>query len=59
MAKFIYYAAIVGAVSSLVLLFGVAGASDTGASMTDILPRAVMYLVCFVLCSVLDHAIKN
>ena len=59
MVKFIHYAAIVGAVSSLILLFGVAGASDTGASMTDILPRAVMYISCFVLCSVLSHAIKN
>lgn len=59
MAKFIHYAAIVGSVASLILLFGVAGASDTGAPMTDILPRAVLYLVCFGLCSVLSHAIKN
>lgn len=59
MAKFIHYAAIVGAVASLILLFGVAGASDTGAPMTDIFPRVVLYLVCFVLCSVLSHAIKN
>lgn len=59
MTKFIYYAAIVGAVASLVLLFGVAGASDTGAPMTDILPRAVLYLVCFVLCSVLSYITKN
>lgn len=59
MAKFIYYAAIFGAVASLVLLFGVAGASDTGAPMTDIFPRAVMYVLCFVLCSGLSHAAKN
>ena len=59
MVKFIHYAAIVGAVASFVLLFGVAGASDTGAPMTDIFPRAVLYLVCFALCSVLSHAIKN
>ena len=59
MVKFIHYAAIVGAVASLILLFGVAGASDTGAPMTDIFPRVVLYLVCFVLCSVLSHAIKN
>ena len=59
MAKFIYYAAIFGAVSSLVLLFGVAGASDTGAPMAEIFPRAVMCLICFVLCSVLSHVTKN
>lgn len=59
MTKFIHYAAIVGAVASLVLLFGVAGASDTGAPMTDILPRAVLYLVCFGLCSVLSYITKN
>lgn len=59
MAKFIHYAAIVGAVASFVLLFGLAGASDTGAHMADIFPRAVMCLICFVLCSVLSHAIKN
>ena len=59
MVKFIHYAAIVVGVASLVLLFGVAGASDTGAPMTDIFPRAVLYLVCFVLCSVLSHTIKN
>lgn len=59
MSKLIHYAAIVGGVASLVLLFGVAGDSDIGAPMTDLLPRAMMYLVCFVLCSVLAHAIKN
>ena len=59
MAKFIYYAAIVGAVVSLILLFGVAGASDTGAPMTDIFPRAVLCLICFGLCSVLSHIAKN
>lgn len=59
MAKFIHYAAIVGGVASLVLLFGVAGASDTGAQMTDIFPRAVMCLICFGLCSVLSHVTKN
>lgn len=59
MAKFVYYAAIVGGVVALVLLLGLAGASDTGAPMTDILPRAVLYLVCFVLCSVLSHIAKN
>lgn len=59
MVKFIHYAAIVGAVASLVLLFGVAGASDTGAPMTDIFPRAGLCLVCFVLCSVLSHVTKN
>ena len=59
MAKFIYYAAIVGGVASLVLLLGLAGSSDTGAPMTDILPRAVLYLVCFGLCSVLSHIAKN
>lgn len=59
MAKFIYYAAIFGAVASLVLLFGVAGASDIGAPMTEISPRAVMYFLCFVLCSVLSHIAKN
>ena len=59
MVKFIHYAAIVGAVASFVLLLGLAGASDTGAPMTDILPRAVLYLVCFALCFVLSHAIKN
>lgn len=59
MAKFIHYAAIVGSVASLVLLFGVAGASDIGAPMADIFPRAVLYLVCFAICSGLSHAIKN
>ena len=59
MAKFIHYAAIVWAVTSFVLLFGVAGASDTGAPMADILPRAVMCLLCFGLCSVLSHVTKN
>lgn len=59
MSKFIHYAAVVGGVASFVLLLGLAGASDTGAPMTDIFPRAVMYLLCFVLCSVLAHAIKN
>ena len=59
MAKFIHYAALVGGVASFVFLFGVAGASDTGAPMTDIFPRAVMCLICFGLCSVLAHAIKN
>lgn len=59
MSKCIYYAAIVGGVASLILLFGLAGASDTGAPMTDILPRAVLYLVCFGLCSVLSYATKN
>lgn len=59
MAKFIHYAAVVVAVASFVLLLGLAGASDTGAPMTDIFPRAVMCLICFGLCSVLAHAIKN
>ena len=59
MAKFIYYAAIVGGVASLVLLLGLAGASDTGAPMTDILPRAVLCLVCFGICSALSYAAKN
>lgn len=59
MAKFIHYAAIVGGVASLILLFGVAGVSDIGAPMTDIFPRAVMYISCFVLCSVLSHVTKN
>lgn len=59
MVKFIHYAAIVGAVASLVLLFGVAGASDTGAPMAEIFPRAVMYLICFALCSVLSHVTKK
>ena len=59
MGKFIHYAAIIGAVASLVLLFGVAGASDIGAPMTDIFPRAVIYLLCFVLCAVLSHVTKN
>lgn len=59
MAKVIYYAAIVGGIASFVLLLGLAGASDTGAPMTDILPRAVLYLVIFWLCSMLSHAAKN
>lgn len=59
MIKFIYYAAIVGAVVSLILFFGVAGASDTGAPMTDIFPRAVLCFICFGLCSVLSHIAKN
>lgn len=59
MAKIIYYAAIVGGIASFVLLLGLAGASDAGAPMTDILPRAVLYLVCFALCSVLSHIAKN
>lgn len=59
MKKFIHYTSIVGAVASLVLLFGVAGASDTGAPMTDIFPRAVLYLLCFGLCSVLSHVTKK
>lgn len=46
MTKFIYYVAIVWAVVSLIFLFGVAGASDTGAPMADILPRAMLCLVC-------------
>lgn len=59
MAKVIYYAAIVGGIASFVLLLGLAGASDTGAPMTDLLPRAVLYLVSFWLCSMLSHAAKN
>ena len=59
MAKFIHYVAIVGAVASLVLIFGLAGASDTGAPMTDIFPRVVLYLAGFGLCSMLSHAAKN
>lgn len=59
MVKFIHYAAVVGGVASFVLLFGLAGASDTGAPMTDIFPRAVMYVLCFVLCAVLSHVTKN
>lgn len=59
MAKFIHYTAVVGCVASFILLLGLAGASDTGAPMTDIFQRAFLYLVCFVLCSVLSHAIKN
>ena len=49
MAKFIHYAAIVGAVASLVLLFGVAGASDTGAHMQWIIPRAIGAGVCMII----------
>lgn len=59
MTKFIHYTAVVGGVASLILLFGVAGASDTGAPMADIFPRAVLYLVCFGFCSVLSHIAKN
>lgn len=59
MVKFIHYAAIFGAVASLVLLFGVAGASDTGAQMTEIFPRAVMCIICFGFCSALSHVTKN
>ena len=59
MSKFIHYTAIVWSVASLVLMLGLAGASDTGAPMTDIFPRAVMYISCFVLCSVLSHVAKN
>ena len=59
MAKFIYYAAIVGAVSSLVLLFGVAGASDTGASMQWIIPRAVIADVCMIIFAGVAHIAKQ
>ena len=59
MAKFIHYTAIVGGVAFFVLLLGLAGASDTGAPMTDILPRAVMCILGFVLCAVLSHVAKN
>lgn len=59
MRKLIYYIAIALSPVSGLLLLGLAGASDTGAPMTDILPRAVLYLGCFVLFSVLSHAAKN
>ena len=59
MAKFIHYAAIVGAVSSLVLLFGVAGASDTGAQMQWIIPRAVIAGVCMIIFEGVAHIAKQ
>ena len=59
MAKFMHYAAIVGGVASLVLLFGVAGASDTGASMQWIIPRAVIVGVCMIIFAGVAHIAKQ
>lgn len=59
MAKFIYYAAIVGSVASFVLLLGLAGASDTGASMQWIIPRAIVAVVCMILFASVAHIAKQ
>lgn len=59
MHKFIYIFSVVLSVISGFILLGLAGASDTGAPMTDIFPRAVLCLICFGLCSVLSHIAKN
>ena len=59
MSKFIHYAAIVGAVASFVLLFGVAGASDTGAPMQWIIPRAVIAGVCMIILEGVAHIAKQ
>ena len=59
MAKFIHYAAIVGAVASLVLLFGVAGASDTGAPIQCIIPRAIGAGVCMIIFAGVAHIAKQ
>lgn len=55
----VYYFFVFCAALFLLLLFGLAGASDTGAAMADILPRAVLYVVCFGLCCGLAHVTKN
>ena len=59
MTKFIHYAAIVWAVSSLILLFGVAGASDTGAPMQWIMPRAIIAGVCMIIFAGVTHIAKQ
>lgn len=59
MRKLIYVFSIVLFAADCLILLGLAGASDTGAPMTDILPRAVLCLVCFGICSALSHAAKN
>ena len=59
MAKFIHSAAIVGGVASLILLLGVAGASDTGASMQWIIPRAIGAGVCMIIFAGVAHIAKQ
>lgn len=59
MRKFIYYVAIVGAVVSLIFLFGVAGASDTGAPMQWIMPRAIIAGVCMIIFACVAHIAKQ
>lgn len=59
MAKFIHYAAVVVAVASLILLFGVAGASDTGAPMQWIMPRAIIAGVCMIIFAGVAHIAKQ
>ena len=59
MSKFIHYAAIVGGVVSLVLLFGVAGASDIGAPMQWIIPRAIIAGVCMIIFAGVAHIAKQ
>ena len=59
MVKFIHYAAIIGAIASFVLLFGVAGASDTGAPMQWIIPRAVIAGVCMIIFEGVAHIAKQ
>lgn len=59
MNQLIYIFSIVLSAASGFILLGLAGASDTGAPMADILPRAMLCLVCFGICSVLSHAAKN
>lgn len=59
MAKFIHYAAIVGCVASFVLLLGLAGASDTGAPMQWIMPRAIIAGVCMIIFAGVAHIAKQ
>ena len=59
MVKFIHYTAIVGGVASFVLLFGVAGASDTGAPMQWIMPRAIIAGVCMIIFAGVAHIAKQ
>ena len=59
MEKFIHYAAIFGAVASFVLLLGLAGASDTGAPMQWIIPRAVIVGVCMIIFEGVAHIAKQ
>ena len=59
MSKFIHYTAIAGGVASLILLLGLAGASDTGAPMQWIIPRAIGAGVCMIIFEGVAHIAKQ